>query len=124
MFLEALVLSVIGISNTLGRILTGWLADRPGISSDPPENPDPYLYLKTFPMFSEDQAALVLSVIGISNTLGRILTGWLADRPGVSSLREETLHYTSIKITKKNYTLGPNKNYSFNYFCKSKIPVY
>ena len=29
---------------------------------------------------------MVLSVIGVSNTVGRILTGWLADRPWVDSL--------------------------------------
>jgi len=50
----------------------------------------PFMYLpslvQTNKDISGDEAAMVLSVIGISNTLGRILTGWLADRPGVSSL--------------------------------------
>ncbi|UYV83097.1 hypothetical protein LAZ67_22002212 [Cordylochernes scorpioides] len=34
----------------------------------------------------KNSAAFLLSVIGITNTLGRVLVGWLADRPGVSAL--------------------------------------
>jgi predicted MFS family arabinose efflux permease len=34
----------------------------------------------------ESQAAMVLSVIGISNTVGRILTGLVADRPWADPL--------------------------------------
>ncbi|XP_015912580.1 monocarboxylate transporter 9 isoform X2 [Parasteatoda tepidariorum] len=33
-----------------------------------------------------EKAAFVLSMIGITNTIGRLLFGWIADRPGVSSL--------------------------------------
>jgi hypothetical protein len=33
---------------------------------------------------SLDDAAFLISVIGISNTLGRVLFGWLSDFPWVS----------------------------------------
>ncbi|GBL89478.1 Monocarboxylate transporter 12 [Araneus ventricosus] len=35
---------------------------------------------------SADKSAFLLSVIGITNTIGRLLFGWIADRPGVSAL--------------------------------------
>ena len=34
----------------------------------------------------ESKAAMLLSVIGITNTLGRILAGWITDRPEVDVL--------------------------------------
>lgn len=45
----------------------------------------PFMYLPDLAQsnenITEEQAATVLSVIGISNTIGRLLTGWIADRP-------------------------------------------
>ena len=35
---------------------------------------------------SKDDAVLLLSVLGISNTIGRVVAGWLADRPTVDSV--------------------------------------
>lgn len=35
---------------------------------------------------SKDDAALLLSILGISNTVGRLVAGWLADRPVVDSV--------------------------------------
>jgi len=50
----------------------------------------PFMYLpslvKTNLQSSEEEAALVLSVIGIFNTLGRVLTGWVADQPWADAL--------------------------------------
>ncbi|KAH9507596.1 hypothetical protein Btru_051540 [Bulinus truncatus] len=49
----------------------------------------PYFYLprkgKEIGM-SEERANFLISIIGITNTLGRIVCGWLADRPYVSPL--------------------------------------
>jgi len=36
--------------------------------------------------FSPSQASLVISVVGISNTVGRIASGWITDRPEVSAV--------------------------------------
>jgi len=50
----------------------------------------PFIYLPSLasshPDITSKQAALLLSVIGISNTFGRILTGWMSDLPRVDSL--------------------------------------
>lgn len=49
----------------------------------------PYVYItdsSTMKGVSSDKAAFLLSVIGITNTVGRLLFGWFADRPGVSAL--------------------------------------
>lgn len=49
----------------------------------------PYVYITDSSIMkgvSPDKAAFLLSVIGITNTLGRLLFGWFADRPGVSAL--------------------------------------
>ncbi|XP_035211198.1 monocarboxylate transporter 12-like isoform X2 [Stegodyphus dumicola] len=49
----------------------------------------PYVYItdsSTMKGVSPEKAAFLLSVIGITNTLGRLLFGWFADRPGVSAL--------------------------------------
>lgn len=35
---------------------------------------------------SGDEAAFLLSIIGICNTLGRVITGWISDMPCVSSI--------------------------------------
>ena len=35
---------------------------------------------------SSDQASYLISVIGITNTLGRVLSGWVSDIPSVSPL--------------------------------------
>lgn len=35
---------------------------------------------------STEKASLIVSVIGISNTIGRVGVGWLVDRPWISSL--------------------------------------
>ncbi|XP_050415563.1 monocarboxylate transporter 14 [Patella vulgata] len=44
----------------------------------------------------ENKAAFLVSVIGITNCFGRLLSGWLADRPNVSSL---LVNNVSILIT-------------------------
>lgn len=49
----------------------------------------PYVYITDSSIMkgvSPDRAAFLLSVIGITNTFGRLLFGWLSDRPGVSAL--------------------------------------
>lgn len=49
----------------------------------------PYVYITDSSIMkgvSPDRAAFLLSVIGITNTVGRLLFGWFADRPGVSAL--------------------------------------
>ena len=49
----------------------------------------PYVYITDSSIMkgvSPDKAAFLLSVIGITNTIGRLLFGWFADRPGVSAL--------------------------------------
>ncbi|XP_023338137.1 monocarboxylate transporter 2 [Eurytemora carolleeae] len=50
----------------------------------------PFMYLPSLvgsnPGISENEAAFILSVIGISNTVGRILTGLLADQPWSNAL--------------------------------------
>lgn len=49
----------------------------------------PYVYITDSSIMkgvSPDKAAFLLSVIGITNTVGRLLFGWFADRPGVSAL--------------------------------------
>jgi len=49
----------------------------------------PFVYLPTLAQkqeISPEQGALLLSVIGISNTLGRIVTGWISDFAWVDSL--------------------------------------
>lgn len=42
---------------------------------------------------SEGAAAFLLSIVGITNTVGRILCGWLADRPWMN-----TLHFNNIAL--------------------------
>ncbi|GFX41956.1 monocarboxylate transporter 12 [Trichonephila clavipes] len=49
----------------------------------------PYVYITDSSIMKgvpADQSAFLLSVIGITNTVGRLLFGWIADRPGVSAL--------------------------------------
>lgn len=49
----------------------------------------PYVYItdsSTMKGVSPDRAAFLLSVIGMTNTIGRLLFGWFSDRPGVSAL--------------------------------------
>ncbi|XP_067131694.1 monocarboxylate transporter 12-B-like isoform X2 [Centruroides vittatus] len=51
--------------------------------------PTPFIYLTdsaTTKGISPDKAAFLLSVIGITNTIGRLIFGWLSDRPNVSAL--------------------------------------
>jgi len=38
-----------------------------------------------------DDAAFLISVIGISNTIGRVLFGWLSDFPWVSNTQRHIL---------------------------------
>ena len=50
----------------------------------------PFMYLPSMAEDKEgisgDEAAYLLSIIGISNTLGRVVTGWVSDMPCVSSI--------------------------------------
>ncbi|GIX85193.1 monocarboxylate transporter 9 [Caerostris extrusa] len=49
----------------------------------------PYVYITDSSVMkgvAPDQAAFLLSIIGITNTVGRLLFGWIADRPGISAL--------------------------------------
>ncbi|GFU52572.1 monocarboxylate transporter 13 [Nephila pilipes] len=49
----------------------------------------PYVYITDSSIMKgvpADKSAFLLSVIGITNTVGRLLFGWIADRPGVSAL--------------------------------------
>ena len=50
----------------------------------------PFVYLPSMAEDKEgisgDEAAYLLSIIGISNTLGRVVTGWVSDMPCVSSI--------------------------------------
>ncbi|XP_054723796.1 monocarboxylate transporter 12-like [Uloborus diversus] len=49
----------------------------------------PYVYITDSSIMkgiTSDKAAFLLSVIGITNTFGRLMFGWFADRPGVSAL--------------------------------------
>lgn len=49
----------------------------------------PYIYLPKMMVLegiAVNKASLVISVIGIANTVGRILVGWLVDHPKLSSL--------------------------------------
>jgi len=65
---------LIGISNVFGMI--GFYT--------------PFVYLPNmasqFDNISPDEAAVLISVIGVSNTVGRVLSGWLSDFPWVNSL--------------------------------------
>lgn len=42
---------------------------------------------------SEAAAAFLLSIMGITNTIGRVVCGWLVDRPWVN-----TLHFNNCTI--------------------------
>ncbi|KAL3853196.1 hypothetical protein ACJMK2_016757 [Sinanodonta woodiana] len=47
----------------------------------------PFVYLPDYTLekgYSESEAAWLLSAIGIANTIGRVLLGWLGDRPKVN----------------------------------------
>ncbi|KAK3579061.1 hypothetical protein CHS0354_029921 [Potamilus streckersoni] len=47
----------------------------------------PFVYLPDYTLeagYSETEAAWLLSAIGIANTIGRVLLGWLGDRPKVN----------------------------------------
>ena len=50
----------------------------------------PFVYLPSMAEdregISGDEAAFLLSIIGICNTLGRVITGWISDMPCVSSI--------------------------------------
>ena len=46
---------------------------------------------------SSDQASYLISVIGITNTLGRVLSGWVSDIPSVSPLVVNLLALLSSK---------------------------
>ena len=48
---------------------------------------------------SSDQASYLISVIGITNTLGRVLSGWVSDIPSVSPLVVNLLALLSSKYT-------------------------
>lgn len=49
----------------------------------------PFMYIVDKAVMSgipPDQAAFILSVIGITNTVGRVFSGWVSDRPKVNAL--------------------------------------
>ncbi|CAJ0933487.1 unnamed protein product, partial [Mesorhabditis belari] len=49
----------------------------------------PFVFLKDLALFkgiSEDEAMYLVPIIGVTNTVGRVICGWLADRQFVSSL--------------------------------------
>ncbi|XP_059141336.1 monocarboxylate transporter 14-like isoform X2 [Physella acuta] len=49
----------------------------------------PYFYLPTKGRsigMSDERASFLISIIGITNTVGRIICGWVADRPCINSL--------------------------------------
>jgi hypothetical protein len=47
---------------------------------------------------SVDDAAFLISVIGISNTLGRVIFGWLSDFPWVSKFWFDVIDFIMIII--------------------------
>lgn len=78
----------------------------------------PYIYLPDRAQekgISESDSAFLVSVIGIANTIGRILFGWMADRPWVNRLM---LYNTALVICGVATALSPlndSKEYLIGY---------
>ena len=53
---------------------------------------------------SKENAAFLVAVIGIANTVGRVIFGWMADRPGVNRLM---LYNTALVICGIGTALSP-----------------
>lgn len=67
----------------------------------------PYIYLPDRAIekgISPNDSALLVSVIGIANTIGRIVFGWMADRPWVNRLM---LYNTALVICGVGTALSP-----------------
>lgn len=70
----------------------------------------PYIYLPACAQeagIDENSSAFLVSVIGITNTIGRIVFGWLADRPWVNRLM---LYNTALVICGVATALSPLNN--------------
>lgn len=58
----------------------------------------PYVYLSTYAQnlnMTEDDGAYLISIIGVANTVGRIVLGYLSDKPWVNRL---IVYNTSLTI--------------------------
>ncbi|KAK3095274.1 hypothetical protein FSP39_012542 [Pinctada imbricata] len=59
----------------------------------------------------KQEAAFLVSVIGIANTIGRVVFGWMADRPGVNRLM---LYNTALVICGVGTAISPlNDSYAY-----------
>ena len=47
-----------------------------------------------------DRAAFLLSVIGIANTVARLILGWLSDRTWINRYKQETTEWEPMNETK------------------------
>lgn len=63
-------------------------------------------------------SAILVSVIGVSNTIGRIVFGWLADRPSVNRL---ILYYFSVIICGLAISIIPTSNSEELMFCCAAV---
>lgn len=99
----------------------------------------PYVYITDSSMMKgipSDQAAFLLSIIGITNTVGRLFFGWVSDRPSVDALLVNNVSlifcgfcilaipfcqtYTALVIDCTLFGVFVCKNLSINQFLLSK----